>query len=113
VGESGGHENTMKPHEIGGMNFNLKGGSRPGPTKLSIALGAEGSHRGGMPTTVRRMTLPLITNNQLHCWFDFFNSILLIPGWVKLVEPNKVRLDIDFGVPDKPMFTQPLLGPGG
>jgi len=44
--------------------------------------------------------------------FIFFNSILLIPGWVKLVEPNEVRLDINFGVPDKPMFTQPLLGPG-
>jgi len=42
----------------------------------------------------------------------FFNSILLIPRWVKLVEPYKVRLDIDLGVPDKTMFTQPLLGPG-
>jgi len=33
--------------------------------------------------------------------------------YFKLAEPNKVRLDIDFGVPDKPMFMQPLLGPGG
>jgi len=52
----GGHENTVKTHEIGVMNFHLKGGSglspqprlkepRPGPTKLSIALGAEGCHR--------------------------------------------------------------------
>jgi len=65
-----------------------------------------------VPTTARRMTSPLITNNQLNSWFYFFNSILLIPGWVKLVEPNKVRLDIEFGVPDKPMFMQPLLGPG-
>jgi len=45
VGKSGGHENTVKTHEIGGMNFHLKGGSGPGPTKLSIALGAEGCHR--------------------------------------------------------------------
>jgi len=37
-------------------------------------------------------------------WFDFFNSILLIPQWVKLVEPYKVRLDINLGVPDKMMF---------
>jgi TRAP-type mannitol/chloroaromatic compound transport system permease small subunit len=66
---------------------------------------------GGQTGTVRRMTLPLITNNQLNSWFYFFDSILLIPGWVKLAEPNKVRLDIDFRVPDKLMFTQPLLGP--
>jgi len=39
-----GHENTVKTHEIGVMNFNLKEWSRLGPTKLSIALGAEGSH---------------------------------------------------------------------
>ena len=62
--------------------------------------------------TVRRMTSSLITNNQLNCWFDFFDSILLIPGWVKLAEPYKVRLDINFGVPDKLVFTQPLSGPG-
>jgi len=43
---SGGHENPMKHHEIGGVYFNLKGGSRLGPTKLSTALGTEGSHRG-------------------------------------------------------------------
>jgi len=57
------------------------------------------------------MISPLITNNQLDCWFYFFDSILLIPGWVKLAEPNKVWFYIDFGVPDKPMFMQPLLGP--
>jgi len=102
----------MKTCEIGVMNFHLKGGSRPGPTKLSLALSAEWGHKGAMPGTARRMTLPLITNNQLNSWFNFFNSILLIPGWVKFVEPNKVLLDIDFGVPDKPMFTQPLPGPG-
>jgi len=28
------------------MNFHLKGGSRPGPTKLSLALSAEWGHRG-------------------------------------------------------------------
>jgi len=110
--ECGGHENSVKTRSIGGVNFNLKGGSRPGPTKLSITLSAEGSHKGAMPTTVHKMISPLITNNQLNSWFDFFNSILLIPGWIKLAEPNKVRLDIDLGVPDKPMFTQPLLGPG-
>jgi len=65
-----------------------------------------------MPTTAGRKTLPLITYDQLNSLFDFFNSILLIPGWVKLAEPNKVRLDINFGVPDKAVFTQPLLGPG-
>jgi len=59
-----------------------------------------------------QLTSPLITYDQLHSWFYFFNSILLIPGWVKLAEPNKVRLNINLGVPDKPMFTQPLLGPG-
>jgi len=51
--ECGGHENTMKPREIGGVYFNLKGRSGPGPTKLSLALVAEGSHRGTMPTTDR------------------------------------------------------------
>jgi len=51
-----GHENTMKTHEIGGMNFHLKEWSRLGPTKLSIALRAEWGHRGAMPTT-----LPLIS----------------------------------------------------
>jgi len=47
---------------------------------------------------------------------------ILIPYWtyfyypgatlVKLAEPDKGRLDINFGVPDKVMFMQPLLGPG-
>jgi len=37
---------------------------------------------------------------------------ILIPQWVKLVEPYKVRLDINLVVPDKMMFTLPLLGPG-
>jgi len=36
----------VKHREIGGMYFNLKGGVRAGPTKLSITLSAEGSHRG-------------------------------------------------------------------
>jgi len=60
--ECGGHENPMKPCEIGGMYFNLKGRSWlslwprlkepwPGPTKLSLALGTEGSHRAAMPVT--------------------------------------------------------------
>jgi len=40
------HENTVKPHEFSGVYFHLKGWSRLGPTKLSIALGAEGCHRG-------------------------------------------------------------------
>jgi len=51
------HENAVKHREIGGVYFHLKGGSglspRPrlkepglGPTKLSIALSAEGSHSG-------------------------------------------------------------------
>jgi len=37
----------MKTHEFSGVYFNLKGRSWTGPTKLSLALGAEGSHRGG------------------------------------------------------------------
>jgi len=43
----GGQENTIKTHKIGLVNFHLKGGSGLGPTKLSIALSAEGSHREG------------------------------------------------------------------
>jgi len=42
----------------------------------------------------------------------FFDSILLIPQWVKLAEPYEVRLYIDFGVPNKAMLMQPLSGPG-
>jgi len=79
-----------------------------GPTKLSLALGTEGSYRGTMPATARRMTSPLITYDKLNSWFDFFNSIILIPGWVKLVEPYKVWFYINLGVPDKLMFMQPL-----
>jgi len=37
----------MKPHEFSGVYFHLKEWPRPGPTKLSIALSAEGSHREG------------------------------------------------------------------
>jgi len=40
------HENSVKTHEFGGVYFHLKGWSKLGPTKLSIALGAEGCHRG-------------------------------------------------------------------
>jgi len=29
------------------------------------------------------MTSLLITKDQLNCWFDFFDSILLVPRWVK------------------------------
>jgi len=47
VGESRGHENPIKTHEIGGVNFNLKGRSKLGPTKLSRALSAERGHRAG------------------------------------------------------------------
>jgi len=79
---------------------------------VGVGVGAECSHRDPQTVTARTMTSPLITNDQLNCWFDFFNSILLIPGWVKLAEPDKVRLDITLGVPDKVMLMQPLLGPG-
>jgi len=58
------------------------------------------------------MTSLLITNDQLNSWFDFFDSILLIPQWFELAEPYEVRLYINLGVPDKAMFRQPLLGPG-
>jgi len=46
LGESWGHENTVKTHEIGGLYFHLKRGSKLGPTKLSQALPAERGHRG-------------------------------------------------------------------
>jgi len=42
AGECGGHENPIKTRKIGGLYFHLKRGSRPGPTKLSMALPAEG-----------------------------------------------------------------------
>jgi len=92
--------------------FSFKGAWLLGPTKLSVGLGAECTCRVALTATAHTLTLPLINNDQLNCWFDFFNSILLIMQWVKLVEPYKVRLDIDLGVPDKAMFTQPLSGPG-
>jgi len=84
----------------------------PGTTKLSVALGTECTHRDPMPTTEHTLTSPLITYDKLNRWFDFFNSILLIPGWVKLAEPYKVRLEINLEVPDEAVFMQPLLGPG-
>jgi len=43
---SGDHENTVKTRKNGGMNFHLKEWPRPGPTKLTQAIPAEGSHRG-------------------------------------------------------------------
>jgi len=88
---------------------------------VGVGVGAECTHRGAQTATACTLTSPLITNDQLNCWFDFFNSIPLITQWVKLVEPDKVtklgepdkvRLDINLGVPDKVMFMQPLLGPG-
>jgi len=72
------HENTVKTREFSGVYFHLKGRSWPGPTKLILALSAEGSHREALPTTACRMISPLITNNQLNCWFDFFNSTLIL-----------------------------------
>jgi len=36
----------MKTHEFSGVYFHLKGRSKSGPTKLSMALVAEGFHRG-------------------------------------------------------------------
>jgi len=81
-----------------------------GPTKLSVALGAECTHRGAMPTTAHRKTSPFITYDKLICLI--FLILYFIPGWVKFAEPNKVRLDINFGVLEELMFMQPLLGPG-
>jgi len=83
-----------------------------GPTKLSLGVGAECSHRDPLAVTAHTLTSPLITNDKLNCWSDFFNSILLIMQWVKLAEPYKVRLDINLGVPGKVMLMKPLLGPG-
>jgi len=65
----------IKTREFSGVYFHLKGWLLLGTTKLNVTMSAE----GGLPTTGGRMTSPLITNNQLNCWFDFFNSILLIP----------------------------------
>jgi len=45
------HENTVKTHEFSGVYFHLKGSPRQGPTKLTQALSAEGSHRGSLPGT--------------------------------------------------------------
>jgi len=38
---------SMKTHEFSGVYFHLKECPRQGPTKLSIALSAEGCHREG------------------------------------------------------------------
>jgi len=60
---SGGHENPIKPHEFGGMYFNLKGWSGPGPTKLSLALGAESTHKGGrLQHNLKLSSFSLVTN---------------------------------------------------
>jgi len=83
-----------------------------GTNKSECALGAECTCRVAMTGTACTLTSPLMTNDQLNCWFDFLDSILLVPTWVKLAEPYKVRLDIDLGVPDKAMLMKPLLGPG-
>jgi len=45
--ECGGHENTVKTRKNDESNFHLKGGSGLGPTKLTQAIPAEGSHREG------------------------------------------------------------------
>jgi len=60
--------------------------------KVSVAQVPECTHRGAMSATAHIMTSLLITNDKLNCWFDFF---IIIPRWVKLVEPYKVRFDID------------------
>jgi len=45
---------------------------------VGVALGADCTHRVAMTATARTLTSPLITNDQLNCQFDFFNSIRLI-----------------------------------
>jgi len=109
-----GFQRPWKHHEtprIWWGVFSFKGPWLMGPTKVNFALGAECTPRVAMTATSCTLTSPLITNDQLYCQFDFFNSIPIIPRWVKLVEPYKVRLNIDLAVPDKAMFMQPLLGP--
>jgi len=64
---------------------------------VSVGLGAEGTHH-------------LMTSSTVS--LIFFDSILLIFRRIELAEPYKVRLDINLGVPDETMFTQPLSGPG-
>jgi len=75
----------VKPHEFAGVYFHLKGHwdlqkcMWPlGPTKVSVALGTECTHKVAMTATAHTMTSPLKTNDQLNFQFDFFNSILLI-----------------------------------
>jgi len=81
-----------------------------GPTKLSVGLGAKCTCRVALTATACTLTSPLITNDKLNCWFDFF--LILYFLYLDGSEPYKVRLDIYLGVPDKTMFMQPLLGPG-
>jgi len=103
----GGHKIPIKSHEFSEVHFDLKG-CGCWPKKVSALCSQACTHRGWLIATVH-MTSLLI---KLYCWFDFFDSIILIFRWIKLVEPYKVRLDINLGVPDKMMFTQPLSGPG-
>jgi len=78
-----------------------------GSKKVSVGVSAECTHRDPQTGTARINSLLCRgkPEDQLNCLFDFFDSILLIPQWVKLVEPYEVRLYINLGVPDKAMFT--------
>jgi len=71
--ESGGHENPIKTREFGGMYFHLKGQSWPGPTKLSVGLGAEWGHRDLVPGTAG-----VWQDLMAH---DYFTSIRTIHIW--------------------------------
>jgi len=72
------HENTTKTHEFDGVYFHLKGWSESGPTKLSIALSAEGCVSATKPSSSHSMLflklllsglykLPLVSGVILYC----------------------------------------------
>jgi len=66
------------------------------PKKVSEGLGTECTHRDPQTGTGRQkylmslcMTSLLETNDQLYCWFDFFDSILLYlngSNWWNLIK---------------------------
>ena len=94
---SGGHENTVKTHKNGELNFHLKGGSRQGPTKHSWAIPAEGSHRGS------RLAQGGIAKSEdwtrcLYIWssgsYGLFNAIKVFCWCIYINGHNEQALNI-------------------
>jgi len=61
-----------------------------------------GMHEGACPTSL------LKANHQPHSWFDFFDAVLLVPGWAFLPKPDEIRLGINLRVPHKPCLPNQL-----